>query len=50
MDDFKIYKTEAVLLKEKKRKETICVALPDCTGRLTDHRIRINKIVRNMFI
>ena len=50
MDELKIYKAETVLLKGKKRKETICVALPDDTGRLTDHRIRINKIVRNMFI
>ncbi len=47
MDDFKIYKTEAVLLKEKKRKKN--VSLLDDTG-LTGHRIGINKIIRNMFI
>ena len=47
MDELKIYKAETVLLKGKKRKETICVALPDDTGRLTDDRIRLNKVVRN---
>ena len=35
MDELKIYKAETVLLKGKKRKETICVALPYDTGRLT---------------
>ena len=29
MDELKIYKAESVLLKGKKRKETICIALPD---------------------
>ena len=47
MDELKIYKAETVLLKGKKRKETICVALPDDTGKLTDDKIRLNKVVRN---
>ena len=44
MDELKIFKTEAVLLKEKKRKKN--VSLLDDTG-LTGHRIGINKIIRN---
>ena len=46
MDELKIFKSETVLLKGKKRKETICVCLPDDTGKLTDDKIRLNKIVR----
>ena len=47
MDELKIYKAETVLLKGKKLKEIICVALPDNTGKLTDDKIRLNKVVRN---
>jgi len=47
MDELKIYKAETVLLKGKKLKETICVALPDDTGKLTDDKICLNKVVRN---
>jgi transitional endoplasmic reticulum ATPase len=47
MDELKIYKAETVLLKGKKRKETIAIALPDDSGRLDDEKIRMNKIVRN---
>jgi transitional endoplasmic reticulum ATPase len=47
MDELKIYKAETVLLKGKKRKETIAIALPDESGRLDDEKIRMNKIVRN---
>lgn len=46
MDELKIYKAETVLLKGKKRKETIAVALPDDTGTLDDEKIRMNKVVR----
>src|SRR5689334_11677720 len=45
MDELKIYKAETVLLKGKKRKETIAIALPD-DGGLTDEKIRMNKVVR----
>ena len=47
MDELKIFKSETVLLKGKKRKETICICLPDDTGRLTDDKIRMGKVVRN---
>ena len=47
MDELKIFKAETVLLKGKKRKETICVCLPDDSGKLSDDKIRLNKVVRN---
>ena len=45
MDELKIYKAETVLLKGKKRKETIAIALPD-DGSLDDGKIRMNKVIR----
>ena len=45
MDELKIFKAETVLLKGKKRKETIAIALPD-EGNLDDGKIRMNKVVR----
>ena len=47
MDELKIFKAETVLLKGKKRKETVCIALPDESNELEDGKIRLNKIVRN---
>jgi transitional endoplasmic reticulum ATPase len=47
MDELKIYKAETVILKGKKRKETIAICLPDDSGRLDDEKIRMNKVVRN---
>lgn len=47
MDELKIFKAETVLLKGKKRKETIAIALPDDSGELDDGKIRMNKILRN---
>ncbi len=46
MDELKIFKAETVLLKGKKRKQTIAIALPDESGQLEDERIRMNKVVR----
>jgi transitional endoplasmic reticulum ATPase len=46
MDELKIFKAETVVLKGKKRKETIAIALPDETGDLTDDKIRMNKVLR----
>jgi len=46
MDELKIFKAETVLIKGKKRKETIAIALPDESGNLDDERIRMNKVVR----
>ena len=45
MDELKIYKAETVLLKGKKRKETIAIALPDDNG-LDDEKLRMNKVIR----
>jgi transitional endoplasmic reticulum ATPase len=45
MDELKIFKAETVLLKGKKRKETIAIALPD-DGVLEDEKIRMNKVIR----
>lgn len=45
MDELKIYKAETVLLKGKRRKETVAVCLPDESG-LEDEKIRMNKVVR----
>ena len=39
--------TETVLLKGKKRKETICICLADDTGRLTDVKNCMGKVVGN---
>ncbi|EGR30399.1 transitional endoplasmic reticulum ATPase, putative [Ichthyophthirius multifiliis] len=44
LDELKIFKGDAVLIKGKKRHETLCIALTDPT--LTDDKIRMNKIVR----
>lgn len=42
--ELKIYKGEPVLLKGKKRHETVCIALADT--KLEDGKIRMNKVVR----
>jgi len=46
MDELKIFKAETVLLKGKKRKETLAFALPDDSGVLADDKIRMNKVIR----
>lgn len=45
MDELKIFKGETVLLKGKKRKETIAIALPD--DELDNGKIRLNKVARS---
>ena len=47
MDELQIFKAETVLLKGKKRKETVAVCLPDDSGKLEDEKIRMNKVVRH---
>ena len=47
MDNLKIFKSETVLLKGKKGKETICICLPDYNSKLSDNKIRMGKCVRN---
>ncbi len=44
MTELKIFKGDSVLIKGKKRKETICVALVD--PRLENEKIRMNKVSR----
>jgi len=48
MDELKIFKGDTVLLKGKKRRDTVCIALSVEDGDdLTDDKIRMNKVVRN---
>jgi transitional endoplasmic reticulum ATPase len=47
MDELKIARGDTVLLRGKKRKQTIAIALPDDSGELDNGKIRINKIARN---
>jgi len=47
MEELKIFKGDTVLLKGKKRKDTICLALtPEEGDELDDGKIRMNKVVR----
>lgn len=47
MDELKIFKGDTVLLKGKKRKDTVCIALSAEPGdNLADDKIRMNKVVR----
>ena len=47
MDELKIFKGDTVLLKGKKRKDTVCIALAVEDGdTLDDNKIRMNKVVR----
>ena len=48
MDELKIFKGDTVILKGKKRKDTICIALSVEEGDdLNDDKIRMNKVVRH---
>jgi len=48
MDELKIFKGDTVLLKGKKRKDTVCIALAvEETDDLPDEKIRMNKVVRH---
>lgn len=48
MDELKIFKGDTVLLKGKKRKDTVCIALSVEEGDdLPDDKIRMNKVVRH---
>jgi len=47
MDELKIFKGDTVLLKGKKRKDTVCIALAvEENDNLPDDKIRMNKVVR----
>ena len=46
MDELKIFKGDAVMLRGKKRKETICIALNNEAADAKDNQILMNKVVR----
>ncbi|XP_063681972.1 transitional endoplasmic reticulum ATPase-like [Bolinopsis microptera] len=45
MDELQLFRGDTVLLKGKKRKDTVCIVLSDET--CPDEKIRMNKVVRN---
>ncbi|KAB7494979.1 Transitional endoplasmic reticulum ATPase TER94 [Armadillidium nasatum] len=45
MDELQLFRGDTVLLKGKKRKQTVCIVLSDET--MTDDKIRMNRVVRN---
>ena len=45
MDELALFRGDTVLLKGKRRRETVCIVLSDETA--SDERIRINRCVRN---
>lgn len=45
MDELQLFRGDTVMLKGKRRKETVCIVLSDDT--ISDEKIRINRCVRN---
>lgn len=45
MDELRLFRGDTVLLKGKRRKETVCIVLSDDT--CPDDKIRMNRVVRN---
>ncbi|KAJ3604366.1 hypothetical protein NHX12_029107 [Muraenolepis orangiensis] len=45
MDDLQLFRGDTVLMKGKKRRETVCIVLSDDT--CADEKIRMNRVVRN---
>lgn len=45
MDELNLFRGDTVVLKGKKRKETVCIVLADDT--CPNDRIRMNRVVRN---
>merc|ERR1711892_1262154 len=45
MDELQLFRGDTVLLKGKKRKESVCIVLSDDT--VSDEKIRMNRVVRN---
>lgn len=45
MDELSLFRGDTVLLKGKKRKETVCIVLSDDT--VSNEKIRMNRVVRN---
>ena len=46
MDELQLFRGDTVLLKGKKRKQTVCIVLSDET--MTDDKIRMNRVVSNL--
>ena len=46
MDELKIFKGDAVVLKGKKRRETVCIALTTEEEGADDNHLLMNKVVR----
>ena len=48
LDELKLYSGDTVMLKGKKRRDTVCIAMACEEGdSLADDKIRMNKVVRN---
>lgn len=45
MDQLQLFRGDTVLLKGKRRKESVCIVLSDDT--VADEKIRMNRVVRN---
>lgn len=45
MDELQLFRGDTVLLKGKKRKETVCIVLSD--DLVSNEKIRVNRCVRN---
>lgn len=45
MDQLQLFRGDTVLLKGKRRKESVCIVLSDDT--VSDEKIRMNRVVRN---
>lgn len=45
MDELRLFRGDTVLLKGKRRKETVCIVLSD--DNCPDEKIRMNRVVRN---
>ncbi|XP_038049607.1 transitional endoplasmic reticulum ATPase [Patiria miniata] len=45
MDELQLFRGDTVLLKGKKRRDTVCIVLSD--DQLADDKIRINRVIRN---
>ena len=45
MDELQLFRGDTVLMKGKKRKESVCIVLSDDT--VSDEKVRMNRVVRN---
>lgn len=45
MDELQLFRGDTVLMKGKKRRETVCIVLSDDT--CSDEKVRMNRVVRN---